>query len=340
MPNPKKINVLKDIVEKIKSIDIDLILRPSLGKVSTESELSTVFEEVFSKMDTALEIAHKVSNTDIDHVIGTLNEIHSNMNSQVDKTDQDYVASKDQFVNSINSYADQLRQWWPPFVAAQVEEKGFLQDEDIRKERKRLISEIADESQKAIEQVKEESLKVIEEAREEAKKIKGAARRTATKVSVTEAQSQFEEAKIHHRNQSFLWSGISVVSIAAFIAFAILFYLAKLPKEWGWQVIYYTAIRITILTAIGAVATFTLRILRAHLHMYQHNAHRKRIANSMAAFVESALTDQQRDLILAHLVDAVADFGTSGLLQKEDDNIYSPKMTIDNITRTVTSPGP
>jgi len=31
--------------------------------------------------------------------------------------------------------------------------------------------------------------------------------------------------------------------------------------------------------------------------------------------------------------------GRSGLLQKEDDSVYAPKMTVDNITRTF-SPSP
>jgi len=54
----------------------------------------------------------------------------------------------------------------------------------------------------------------------------------------------------------------------------------------------------------------------------------------MAAFVESAITLEQRDLILTHLVDAVATFGDSGLLHKEDDSIHASKMTIYTISRT------
>lgn len=74
------------------------------------------------------------------------------------------------------------------------------------------------------------------------------------------------------------------------------------------------------------------------MHMYQQNLHRQRVTNSMAAFVESAVTPEQRDLILAHLVDAVAAFGCSGLLAKEDDAVYVPKMTIDSITRNIGIP--
>jgi len=69
--------------------------------------------------------------------------------------------------------------------------------------------------------------------------------------------------------------------------------------------------------------------------MSHHNRHRQRVANSMEAFVQAAITPEQRDLILAQLVTSVVDFGTSGLLSKEDDAIYAPKMTIDSITRTI-----
>jgi hypothetical protein len=115
--------------------------------------------------------------------------------------------------------------------------------------------------------------------------------------------------------------------------------LAKihLPEGMKWEIVYFAAIRITILTAVGATATFCLRMLRAHMHMSQQNLHRQRIANSMAAFVESAITPEQRDLILAQLVSSVADFGSSGLLSHEDDTVYSPKMTIEAITRTLSS---
>jgi hypothetical protein len=53
----------------------------------------------------------------------------------------------------------------------------------------------------------------------------------------------------------------------------------------------------------------------------------------MAAFVESAITPEQRDAILSHLVEAVADFGKSGLLER-DDGIYGGKMNIETIVKS------
>ena len=100
-----------------------------------------------------------------------------------------------------------------------------------------------------------------------------------------------------------------------------------------WGVIYYFAVRLAILTSFGAIAAFCIRGLKSHLHMKEHNLHRKRIANSMEAFVESAINDNQRDYILAHLVNAIATFGQSGLLGKEENT--GSKMTIESIMKNI-----
>lgn len=177
-----------------------------------------------------------------------------------------------------------------------------------------------------------------DEAKKLAQQIEDRARKTAAHISVEAAQEQFRLAQAELNKQVKMWSVISALSLAAFLLTAFILSQIHFPPDWTWQMIYHTAIRVTILTAVGAIAAFCLRMLRAHMHMSQHNLHRQRIANSMAAFVESAITPEQRDLILAHLVDAVVAFGDSGLLSKEDDSIHSSKMTIDTITRTFTPP--
>ena len=104
------------------------------------------------------------------------------------------------------------------------------------------------------------------------------------------------------------------------------------------SILYFSAVRITIIGALGGIVAFCLRMLRAHMHMAQHNQHRQRVANSIAAFVESAATPEQRDLILSQLVDSIAHFGSSGILRKEDESIQVPKVVVDNLSRTITSP--
>jgi hypothetical protein len=58
----------------------------------------------------------------------------------------------------------------------------------------------------------------------------------------------------------------------------------------------------------------------------------------MSAFVEAARTDEQRDLILGRLVDAVATFGNTGLLANDEDIMPSPKMTVETVLKNLSSP--
>jgi hypothetical protein len=260
------------------------------------------------------------------------------MDAQSKRNNAEYVTQRTQFLANIDSHFESLLNYWSPFITAAIEKRGFLQDEGIQKEYERTIEEMKTQSANSLKLVQDEANKTIEEARKLAQQIEERARKTAAHISVEAAQEQFKLAQNDHRKQVILWSWLSGCSITMFIGIAIYLAQIQLPDEWQWHTIYYTAIRITILTAVGALAAFCLRILRAHMHMSQHNLHRQRIANSMAAFVEAAVTPEQRDMILAQLVDAVAAFGTSGLLQRDDDNIYSPKMTIDSITRTLVPP--
>jgi hypothetical protein len=97
--------------------------------------------------------------------------------------------------------------------------------------------------------------------------------------------------------------------------------------------IYHTAIRVTLLTAIAAVATFCLKILRAQLHLREQNLHRQRIANSMAAFLGAA-SPEQRDIILGRVVDSITAFGSSGLLV-DDESMSPAKVVLESLPRAL-----
>ncbi len=329
---------LVNTVSGIKSIDKDRLLRPTLGEESLQqSGFTETFETICKKALFALQYGKDVDDGAVNNLNSVLNTIRSLLEQQVKRANTEYVAQRQNFLTEIPAQLEALRSYWPPFVTAAVEARGFLQDEGIRQEYEHTVSEMKSQAQEALTQVRVESEKTLSEAKKLAKEIEDRARKTAAHISVDVAQEQFREAQKVLKGDVTLWAWMSGGSTAAFIAVAI--YLAKihLPEGMKWEVIYFAAIRITILTAVGAMATFCLRILRAHMHMSQQNLHRQRIANSMPAFVESAITPEQRDLILAQLVTSVADFGSSGLLSKEDDSVYSPKMTIEAITRTLSA---
>jgi len=337
MATKQSLEKLKKIKDSFEEIDMQKLFRSSLGEESLESTLKPKVEELNKKIDFILEYASKVHDTSVNNIASTLSQIQSIMKGQAEHTNPDYISQATTFVQEFDNQVEQILNSWYPFVSAAIESRGFLEDEGIRKESQLAIENMKRESEEALKLVKEEANKTIEEAKKLAQDIEQRARRTAAHISVEAAQKEFKAAQKTHLIQVIIWAVISFAAIVCFILVAIYLLKVKLPEEWQWHIIYYTAIRITILTAIGAVAGFCLRIFRASMHMYQHNQHRQRVTNSMAAFVESAVTPEQRDLILGHLVDAVAMFGRSGLLQKEDDSIYSPKMTVDSISRTFSS---
>ncbi|MFZ5947244.1 MAG: hypothetical protein ACOYU5_04685 [Stygiobacter sp.] len=334
MASKSQLDNLKKIIDGIRAIDREKLLRASLGEESLQTKFGSDLEQLEKRIEFALEYAPLVNDNTVSQVASILNDIKNQMDAQAKRNNAEYVAQKNGFLSTIESYFESLLQHWPPFITAAIELRGFLQDEGIKKEYQNAIQTMRDEATSTLKLIKEESEKTIEEAKKLAQQIEERARKTAAHISVETAQEQFREAQKDHKKQVRLWAILSSISILAFIITAIYLASVKYPEQWQWHVIYYTAIRITILTAVGAIAAFCLKILRANMHMSAHNLHRQRVANSLAAFVESAVTPEQRDLILAHLVDSIATFGNSGLL-KEEDSIYSPKMTIDTITRNI-----
>ena len=121
--------------------------------------------------------------------------------------------------------------------------------------------------------------------------------------------------------------GVLIFAFALFVRYLL---SNEPPKEWTWQMVYFSVIRIGILTLISTLIGFSIKMLKSHLHMREHNLHRKRLSNSIPAFVESASSKEQRDRILTQLVDSVASFGNSGMIKNTDEG--NNKLTIDNIT--------
>jgi len=331
-----QIERLAKAIEAIRSVDKDRLLRTSLGEASLKEELGPKLEELNGTLDFATEYAPDVFES---HVIGlndVLEQIHANMHSQASTADAEYVAQRNSFLVQFEAHRNEIKQHWPPFIAAAVEARGFLKDAGVKQEYENALASMKEEADKSIKNVQEETTKAIEEAKVLAKDIEKTARRTAAKISVEEAQTQFAAAEKDHEKHVRIWAWISGLAIAAFIGVVVYFIRVGPPQELTYQVIYFTATRLALLGVIGAGATFSLRILRAHMHMKQHNMHRQRLANSIAAFVESAATPEQRDLILTHLVEAISTF-KSGLLHKEGDSMSLPKMVIEQVSRTITS---
>ena len=186
----------------------------------------------------------------------------------------------------------------------------------------------------------------IDDAKKEAGAILNLARRTAEGVSLKDVQRQFKEAGGECLRRLRVWTVLSCISMAVLIGLIIVFMTGWAP---AWQspanshlggaslapAIYQSVVRVTLLTVIGAVTTFCLKVMRAQMHLREQNLHRERVANSVAAFLAAASSPEQRDLILGRMVDAVTVFGNSGLLSDNDESLSPAKLILESLPRAL-----
>ena len=336
MASEDQLRQLRNVIENIRSLDEKTITRPNLGDLSLEGRLQPSFEELKEKLDFATEYAPQVHDNYISELYSTLDAIFNILYNLAELNDREYSSQAESTVLQYDILCDNLNKDWPPFVTAAIEAKGFLGDEGVRKAYEDAVREMKEQSSEVLQEIRQESEEAISRARELAEQIESRARRTAAGISVEDAQKQFQDAQKGFNTQAIVWSGISFLSLAGFVILAIYLWFEEAPDNIE-STIYYTAVRLTALGALGAVATFCLRVLRAYLHMRQQNLHRQRVANSIASFVESATTPEHRDLILSYLVQSVATFGSSGLVQDREDHVTPSRLIIDPVTKILTS---
>ncbi|OAI52517.1 hypothetical protein AYO46_00740 [Betaproteobacteria bacterium SCGC AG-212-J23] len=340
MASQAVLTALKNTTDAFAKLDEGRLLRKNLGDESLEVPLKPILAQLKRKLDFANRYAPLVHDSHVTHVQQHFQAAVAGLGQQAQLASAgEYIANKQGLLNNLNAWLDAINVNWAAFVAAAVESRGFLEDEGIRKEYEQTLTQMQTETKSALEDVRKESTAAIQEAKKLAEEIEARARKTAARISVEAAQAQFGEAQKQLRLFVIVWAGLSIVSLAILAALLSSFLNDKLPDGWSWQVAYYAAIHLTTLAVVGSVASYCMRVLKAQLHQYLLNMHRQRVTNSIAAFVESAVTPEQRDMILGHLVESVVNFGHSGLLDGDTSGEgVTPKLTVDNITRAIVSP--
>jgi len=292
----------------------------------------------------------KIQDNYVGEFIEESKEFRRNLINWSQESDTAFINNRQSYLDSLNQRYKTIYDKWIFISVCLLDESRIIQNVGKIEEIRNATYKELNATIEKIESIKEEALKeVIAQASE----IKKSAQKTARNISVKAAQDQFDIACKKFKINIFIWSVITLGIFVIFYFSAKEFYnytffnddMLKNLNDYGekfidilrWNSIYHTLIRVSILAVIGTVIAFSLKMLRANLHMLQHNLHRQRVANSLEAFVNAALTDDQSDKILEKLVEAVVSFGQSGLIQNEDDSIHASKLTIDSISKTLTS---
>ena len=335
MATEEQINQLDSLGQELGSLDKELLFREKIGSLSLTDRLSPLFDEVTQGISFSIDYGRRVSSDTVNGAISNFGRFISLCNQLIQLHDNDYAANRDTVIIEIEVIVDSLRKLWPEFDSAERGLRRITGEKPAPD-----ISELKKSISTSVESAKTEVENMVaaakEEAHREAEAIKSGARKTAAGISVEAAQDQFREAQDSLDRRKKWWAWLSIMPLVAFFAVCASFFSIEVDSEKGYlSLVYHTTLRVTILMALGTISAFCLRIFRAHLHMSEKNNHRQRVANCIEAFVNSTSTDEQRDLILGQLVEAVVQFGNSGLLPREEDNVYRPKMTIDTILKSL-----
>ena len=257
MATNDEVKSLWDLSDAIMNVDKDKLLRPEVGELSLQSAFAPTLEKIHRKFEFAKKYAAELHNNQLAPIRDIFTYISEQMREQANRNHQDYVATREQFLTEIKNQLEELKHHWPPVVTVAVETHGFLEDEGVHREYGRTIESIKQAAENALNQVKEEAQKTIEEARVLAESIEKRARSTAAGISVEEVQKQFRAAQKGLEKRVYLWAVLGFLSVVVFIGAAIYFSRVG-PSQEGWSILYHSAIRISILTAIGTTAAFCL----------------------------------------------------------------------------------
>ena len=323
-------------------------MRPSIGSLSLseDKDFRSHLEIIEQRVRFASEVADKVSDNQMQSFVNSIETIGRMISNQASLQNSDYVNERDSFLSGIKSRVENMAgNEWSPFAVCMVEslfserknkpEEQKISD-DLEKQASRINKELEKKEEAIKKELEEKEAVMKKESEERERKIS----LTAAGVSVKNAQDQFRNAQSDINKKMYIWAGLSAIGIISLFSAIYNFTNVNISAELEWSTVYYSAIKISMLVAIGTITSFFIKMLRAHIYMSEKNNHRIRVANSIEAFVNSATTPEQRDLILSQLVDSVIQFGASGLLNKEEDNIYRPKMTFDSIMRTISTKPP
>ncbi len=296
--------------------------------------MERVFADELEKIKSLAAFAEQHAATVHDEYVAqaraTLEQITYQMETQAGLPPADYINQRDDFLNAVRTQIEEARRWRPLFAGSAVLERGFLEDEGIRREYERVVHDLKAETESTLARVKEQADKAVDDAKKLADEIESRARKSATRMSVDEAQSQFSEATKELQDEVKKWWHWTVGSVVVLLVLPFAFMYWPLPDGDNWPTaLYHTLLRVFVLSAAGAATATSVRLYRAHLHLVEKNRHRVRVANSVESFVNSALEPQQRDLLLAKLAEAVIDFGDSGIIKSERDEPTSTAMSGD-----------
>lgn len=314
--------------------------RRGLYRESLATSQRTQLEPLVNWLESRLPLLVKFGNVTLGDVAGTVYKSYEmavrRLKIYSTVGEEEYVTDGGPIVAELRTRIKEILAEMPHFIAAAMLETDFLTQEDLGAQLSIAKQELQSAHHEYLADLRNQQDAAVHEVSIRSEELVVEAKKTALGESVKDAQLQFERARKHFKRRIRYWGILSIVSIVALLGAAVGAYFLPLKEGADWpQATHSLVIRITVLSTLGALATFTLRTLRAYMHMFQSNLHRRRIVNSISAFVASAYEKDSRDRILLELVATVADFGVSGLIPGKHAGVAVPSLNVGQVAREI-----
>ena len=141
--------------------------------------------------------------------------------------------------------------------------------------------------------------------------------------AISQALTTFELAGKELLNQIIAWVFIccGVIAFVLYLYFCKFFHIC-FGELWTWQLIYFTAIRLTFVSAVFYVGIYCFKMLSATFQMYQHNKHKQAILNSLPSLVVASLYQKDavnQDTLYNKILDIILTFSNTGIISNEHE---------------------
>lgn len=238
-----------------------------------------------------------------------------------------------------------------------AKDSALKEMEQSREFSKNQIENLTNESNEHFLNLTHKLQEEIRETAAEAVKEYEQAKENASRISVNAARDQFESAERRLKIRAYLWTAFSVFFFTALIVGLV--WLFNHPPSIIGDIedalkpgskttfpsvpfslllaasAYFTSVRLALIGVLSVGFAVSVRMMRAYIHMREHNEHKLRVTNSIEAFVAAVRTKEQKDLVLSKLVESVTEFGDSGILGKQSESTSLPSVMLEAITKNV-----
>lgn len=144
MASNEQIQQMEKFSEELVDIEYEQkrLLRPELGEVGLQTDFEYDFQNIQKVVAFADAYIADVPQEQAQDIRSQFEQIITQLKKQSERSNQDYVAYRDDFLDSIRYLLEELKKHRGPLLWSAIESRGLLEDEGITREYEKTFASI------------------------------------------------------------------------------------------------------------------------------------------------------------------------------------------------------